>query len=136
MRHLYKCPLRWGDMDAFQHVNNVAFLEYLQEARVDMFWVHPQRNGLAPLTQGIVVARHEISYLAPLTWREEPIIIESWVRNLHASSFEIEYLVRDEESKYATARSVLVPYDLEKKRPRRLSAVEKAALEPYLERTP
>lgn len=123
-------------MDAFQHVNNVAFLEYLQEARVDMFWVHPQRNGLAPLTQGIVVARHEISYLAPLTWREEPIIIEAWVRNLHAASFEIEYLVRDEESKYATARSVLVPYDLEKKRPRRLSADEKAALEPYLERTP
>jgi acyl-CoA thioester hydrolase len=123
-------------MDAFQHVNNVAFLEYLQEARVDMFWVHPQRNGLAPLTQGIVVARHEISYLAPLTWREEPIIIEAWVRNLHASSFEIEYLVRDEESKYATARSVLVPYDLEKKRPRRLSVEEKAALEPYLERTP
>ena len=123
-------------MDAFQHVNNVVFLEYLQEARVDMFWVHPQRNGLAPLTQGIVVARHEISYLAPLTWREEPIIIEAWVRNLHAASFEIEYLVRDEESKYATARSVLVPYDLEKKRPRRLSADEKAALEPYLERTP
>ena len=122
-------------MDAFQHVNNVAFLEYLQEARVDMFWVHPQRNGLAPLTQGIVVARHEISYLAPLTWREDPIIIEAWVRNLHAASFEIEYLVRDEESKYATARSVLVPYDLEKKRPRRLSADEKAALEPYLERT-
>ena len=123
-------------MDAFQHVNNVAFLEYLQEARVDMFWVHPQQIGLAPLTQGIVVARHEISYLTPLTWREEPIIIEAWVRNLHASSFEIEYLVRDEESKYATARSVLVPYDLEKKRPRRLSADEKAALEPYLERTP
>lgn len=123
-------------MDAFQHVNNVAFLEYLQEARVDMFWVHPQRNGLAPLTQGIVVARHEISYLAPLTWREEPITIEAWVRNLHAASFEIEYLVRDEEYKYATARSVLVPYDLEKKRPRRLSADEKAALEPYLERTP
>ena len=123
-------------MDAFQHVNNVAFLEYLQEARVDMFWVHPQRNGLAPLTQGIVVARHEISYLAPLTWREEPIIIEAWVRNLRAASFEIEYLVRDEEYKYATARSVLVPYDLVKKRPRRLSADEKAALEPYLERTP
>ena len=123
-------------MDAFQHVNNVAFLEYLQEARVDMFWVHPQRNGLAPLTQGIVVARHEISYLAPLTWRKEPITIEAWVRNLHAASFEIEYLVRDEEYKYATARSVLVPYDLEKKRPRRLSADEKAALEPYLERTP
>lgn len=136
MRHLYRCPLRWGDMDAFQHVNNVAFLEYLQEARVDMFWVHPQRSGLMPLTQAMVVARHEISYLAPLTWREEPVIIESWIRYLRSSSFEIEYLVRDEETKYATARSVLAPYDLEKKRPRRLSADEKATLAPYLEKTP
>lgn len=123
-------------MDAFQHINNVAFLEYLQEARVDMFWVHPQRSGLTPLVQEIVVARHEISYLAPLSWREEPIIIESWVRHLRAASFEIEYLVRDEETTYATARSVLVPYDLEKKRLRRLSADEREALEPYLERTP
>ncbi len=123
-------------MDAFQHINNVAFLEYLQEARVDMFWVHPQRSGLTPLAQGIVVARHEISYLAPLTWREEPIIIEAWVHHLRASSFEIEYLVRDEETTYATARSVLAPYDLEKKRLRRLSAEEREALEPYLERTP
>ncbi|OIQ73841.1 thioesterase superfamily protein [mine drainage metagenome] len=136
MRHLYRCPLRWGDMDAFQHVNNVAFLEYLQEARVDMFWVHPQRSGLTPLAQGMVVARHEISYVAPLTWREEPVIIETWLRYLRPSSFELEHLVRDEEKKYATARSVLVPYDLENQRPRRLSADEKAALEPYLERTP
>jgi acyl-CoA thioester hydrolase len=133
MRHVFRCPLRWSDIDALQHVNNVAYFEYLQEARVDMFWVHPQRSGLKPLAQGMVVARHEIEYLAPLTWREEPIIIEAWVHNVRVSSFEIEYLVRDEVTKYATARSVLVPYDLEKQRPRRLSADEKAALEPYLE---
>jgi len=120
-------------MDAFQHVNNVAYLEYLQEARVDMFWVHPQRTGLTPLAQGMVVARHEIDYLAPLTWREEPIIIETWLRHLRASSFELEYLVRDQAKNYATARSTMVPYDLEKQRPRRLSPDEKAALEPYLE---
>ena len=36
MRHIYQCPVRWGDIDAFQHVNNVAYLEYLQEARVDI----------------------------------------------------------------------------------------------------
>jgi acyl-CoA thioester hydrolase len=134
MKHVFRCPIRWGDMDAFQHVNNVAFFEYLQEARVDMFWAHPQRSGLSPLAQGMVVAKHEIEYLAPLTWREESIIIEAWVRNLRVSSFAIEYVVRDAERIYATARSVLVPYDLEKQRPRRLSADEKAALEPYLER--
>lgn len=123
-------------MDAFQHVNNVAFIEYLQEARVDMFWVHPQKNGLNPVAEGIVVARHEIDYLAPLAWRDEPITIETWVRRLGVSSFEIEYLIRDEETEYARARSVMVPYDLEKKRPRRLLDDEKKALEPYFEIAP
>jgi len=133
MRHLYRCPLRWGDMDAFQHINNVEFLEYLQEARVDMFWGDPSRGGLNSLGTGIVVARHEIDYLAPLSWRAEPIIIETWVSHLRASSFVIEYLMRDEDVVYAKARSVMVPYDIEAKRSRRLSDEEKAALEPYLE---
>ena len=28
MRHIYRCPLRWADMDAYGHVNNVVFLRY------------------------------------------------------------------------------------------------------------
>ncbi len=133
MRHLYRCPLRWGDMDAFQHINNVAFLEYLQEARVDMFWGVSSPAGLHSLGTGIVVARHEIDYLAPLNWRVEPILIDIWVSDLRAGSFVIEYQLRDEEVVYAKARTVMVPYDIEAKRSRRLSDEEKAALKPYLE---
>ena len=33
--HVYRCPLRWSDMDAYGHVNNVRFLTYLEEARID-----------------------------------------------------------------------------------------------------
>lgn len=41
-RHIYRCPLRWSDMDAFGHVNNVVFLRYLEEARIDfMFRLAP-----------------------------------------------------------------------------------------------
>lgn len=41
-RHIFRCPLRWADMDAFGHVNNVAFLRYLEEARIDfMFRLAP-----------------------------------------------------------------------------------------------
>ena len=32
LRHIYRCPLRWSDMDAYGHVNNVVFLRYLEEA--------------------------------------------------------------------------------------------------------
>lgn len=37
-RHIYACPLRWSDMDAFGHVNNVVFLRYLEEARIDFMF--------------------------------------------------------------------------------------------------
>ena len=30
--------LRWGDEDAYGHINNVAFLRYLEEARVRILW--------------------------------------------------------------------------------------------------
>lgn len=43
-RHHYRCPLRWSDMDSFGHVNNVVFLRYLEEARIDfMFRLAPGR---------------------------------------------------------------------------------------------
>ncbi|HYH23952.1 MAG TPA: acyl-CoA thioesterase, partial [Blastococcus sp.] len=28
MRHTVHVPMRWSDMDAYQHINNVAFLGY------------------------------------------------------------------------------------------------------------
>ena len=27
-------PVAWGDMDAFQHVNNVAYFRYFESARI------------------------------------------------------------------------------------------------------
>lgn len=70
MRHVYKCPMRWSDLDFMQHVNNVVYVDYLQEARVDMLRVHselsdPDRSG-EDLTDGLVVVNHAIDYLRPL----------------------------------------------------------------------
>ena len=31
--------LRWADLDAYNHLNNVEMLRLLEEARVRMFWV-------------------------------------------------------------------------------------------------
>ncbi len=36
MRHVYRCPTRWADLDLLGHVNNVVYVDYLQEARVDL----------------------------------------------------------------------------------------------------
>ncbi|MGH8826576.1 MAG: acyl-CoA thioesterase, partial [Jiangellaceae bacterium] len=85
-RHVSYVPLRWADMDAFGHVNNVVYLRYLQEARVDMLFVHAPKHGAEQLASGVVVARHEIAYRAPLHFRAEPVRVDTWVTRVGNAS--------------------------------------------------
>ncbi|WP_069932310.1 acyl-CoA thioesterase [Streptomyces agglomeratus] len=137
-RHIYRCPLRWSDMDAFGHVNNVVFLRYLEEARIDFMFRLAPGDGSPSFAGGSVVARHEIDYKLPLVHRHEPVTIESWVTKIGAASLTIAYEVKDtdtdgSERVYVRASTVVVPYDLEAARPRRISAEEKAFLQEYLD---
>ncbi|RKS73798.1 acyl-CoA thioester hydrolase [Motilibacter peucedani] len=118
--------MRWGDMDAYQHVNNVAYLGYLEEARIDLLFRLGAERGLAALRDGLVVARHEIDYLAPLVWHPRGIDVEVWVEKVGGSSFTVGYRVHDDGRTYARARSTLVSYDLAADRQRRLTADERA----------
>lgn len=135
MRHHYRCAMRWGDMDAYGHVNNVVYLAYLEEARVDMLFGLGAEHGQKALSEGVLVARHEIDYKRPLVYHPRGVDIEMWVGAIKGASFEIRYEVRDEQALFARAASVLVPYDLEAERPRRVSAEERAYLARYLEPT-
>jgi acyl-CoA thioester hydrolase len=137
-RHITEVPMRWSDLDAYQHVNNVVFLRYLQEARVDMLFIHAPAHGAEALTEGIVIARHEIEYLAPLSLRPAPVRVETWVTKLSRASFGLGYEVVDVEpdgrrSPYVRAASILVPYDLANERPRPVRPEEHAVLERFLE---
>ena len=59
--------MRWADLDQLQHVNNVVYVDYLQEARVDMLRAHGR--GPSAMVDGLVVVRHEVTYLKPLDVR-------------------------------------------------------------------
>ncbi|MFE4758771.1 acyl-CoA thioesterase [Streptomyces mirabilis] len=126
MRHIYRCPLRWADMDAYGHVNNVVFLRYLEEARID-FLFRPEKD----FKQGSVVARHEIDYKRQLVHRHTPVDVELWVTQIRAASFTIAYEVKDPDQVYVTASTVIVPFDFATQRPRRITAEEREFLESY-----
>ncbi|MEU3410512.1 MULTISPECIES: acyl-CoA thioesterase [unclassified Streptomyces] len=126
MRHIYRCPLRWADMDAYGHVNNVVFLRYLEEARID-FLFRPDKD----FKQGSVVARHEIDYKRQLLHRHEPVTIELWVSEIRAASFTLAYEVKDGDLVYARASTVIVPFDFAAQRPRRITAEERDFLQEY-----
>ncbi len=129
---LIPVSLRWSDMDAYAHVNNVQYLRLLEDARVLGFrqWFGP---GPSMLDGGVVVSRHEVEYLAPLVYRPEPVVVHMWVSGRSATGFSLGYRICDTESdtsrEYAVAETALVLYDFEAKRPRRLSPEEVAVLD-------
>ncbi|GLW14107.1 MULTISPECIES: acyl-CoA thioesterase [Streptomyces] len=133
MRHLYSCPLRWSDMDAFGHVNNAVFVRYLEEARIDFMRRLAPGDGSPSFTGGSVVARHEIDYVRPLVHRHAPVTVELWVTKISAASMTVGYEVKDEDTLYLRASTVVVPYDFTEERPRRLTAEEKTILKEYLD---
>jgi acyl-CoA thioester hydrolase len=138
VRHVYHCPLRWGDMDALGHVNNVVYVDYLQEARVDMLAVHAPQSGSEELGEGVVVAKHEVEFVRPLVFRPEPVRIEAWVTNIRAAAFTMDYEILDQRpdgarTVYARASTLLTPYVFADERPRRIRPEERAVLEKFLE---
>ncbi|MFT4214585.1 MAG: thioesterase family protein [Microbacterium sp.] len=138
--------LRWGDLDAFNHVNNATMLKLLEEARVRVFW-SPTDGEQAPDTAVIdagldageltLIARQEIEYLAPVAYRREPLDVQLWFGRLGGSSVEVCYEVYspagdEPQVLYARASSAVVLVDAATFRPVRLSPRMRAAWTPYL----
>ncbi|HEY3010998.1 MAG TPA: thioesterase family protein [Micromonosporaceae bacterium] len=130
MRFTYHCALRWSDMDVYGHVNNARFLTLYEEARVAMMFVGARELGLTSFEEGIVIFRHEIDYLRPVDYGD-PVRIEMWIDEIRPSRFTVCYELFDRDAVASRARSVCVPFDLERQRPRRLSEAERDFLRPY-----
>ena len=128
-------PLRWSDMDAYGHVNNVQFVRLLEDARVAML-VDWFPEGLEQLDRWIVVALHEIDYLAPLNYRPQPVAVDVWVTRIGGASYDIGYVIRDPQSfgstRYAVAETTLALFNLRDGVPRRMAAEERTQLQRHL----
>jgi acyl-CoA thioester hydrolase len=141
VRHVYECQLRWADMDMLGHVNNVTYVDYLQEARIDMLLTHAPDPAVGELADGVVVVRHQVRYLAPLAFRLEPVYVEVWITEVRAGSFTMAYEVYDDlpdggRRVYLRATSLLTPYVFATERPRRLTGAEKEVLGRFCEPEP
>lgn len=127
--------VRWSDMDAFGHVNNVQSLRLLEEVRVRAF-EELRDGGPSLLESGVLVARHEVEYLVPLVWRLEPVPVDLWVTRIGGASFELGYEVHDDapdgtRTVYLRAATTVVTFDLASGDTRRVSDAERAVLQSW-----
>ncbi len=114
--------MRWGDLDAFGHVNNATYLVYAQEAR--FAW--------SKMIE-MVVARAEVDFLAPIYEGDIYLDIEIWVNKIGTSSFGVTYEMKNGSELVAVVKSVQVTVSMETKKSRPLNDAERDFLNKYLE---
>ncbi|MFD2339074.1 acyl-CoA thioesterase [Clavibacter tessellarius] len=141
--------LRWADLDAYDHVNNVEVLRLLEEARVRAFWRSDgdddgEDAGLALIDASAgaatmtLIARQEVEYLLPISYGRRPLDVQVWLGRLGGSSFEACYELRtpagvEPSALYARASTTIVLVDAGTGRPRRITDDERAAWSAYVE---
>lgn len=94
LRRSYPLHIRFNDLDVYGHVNNAVYLTYFEEGRLQFF------NDIAGTAwnwerHGIILARNEIDYKAPLLLSDRAHI-EVWVSAVGRKSLTIEYLISKE----------------------------------------
>jgi acyl-CoA thioester hydrolase len=131
-RFVAHCAMRWSDMDAYGHINNTAYLSYLEQARVTMFFDRYDSS----FAGGTVVSHHEITYLRPVIYHPVPLQVEMWADELKAASFRVGYEVFDGDVLAARAATRLVTFDFATDRPRRLTDEERDIVLSYADEGP
>lgn len=106
-------PVSWGDMDAFQHVNNTKFFRYFEDARIAYF----ERTGLVDFASGPngigpVVAQTACRFRAPLRYPDD-LQVAARVVSVGQHSFKMEYRVVSValHTLAASGSAVIVAYD-------------------------
>jgi len=84
--------VRWGDMDAFAHVNNTVYFRWAESARIAFFarvnfTGSPQSPGPGP-----ILAQISCRFLAPVTY-PDTVTIQSQLLRLGESDLELRHEV-------------------------------------------
>lgn len=122
--------IRWRDMDAYGHVNNAVYLNYLEEARDR--WV---QKVLGPVsdTWHFVLARVAIDFRSELTQDDEEIIVRCRLDSIGRASVRTrEEILKRDGTVSAESESVIVARDPNSGRSRPLTDEERATLEEEL----
>ena len=134
MRHVYECQMRRADLHG-DNISNVAFVDYLQEARLDLLRHHDTSPTPNP-GEGLVVVNTVVDYLAPLRLTHAPLYVAVWATEVRAASFTLGYELYtgagDETIVHGRATTLLAPYVFGSERPRRMTSEERERLSGHL----
>ena len=120
---------RFSDLDPLGHVNNVAYHDYLQEARMGLIG---DLDAVVSDDFAQIVVSQEIRHRKPLGHSPEPVSIEVAITSMARTSYTITYRILDEDGDVAAeATTLMAVVDPASGRPIRIPDRLMARLEPH-----
>jgi len=117
--HSCEIPMRWGDMDAYGHLNNCLYIRYLEEARVQL--LHKMGAGMDGDGHDPVIINVGCTFLKQVVY-PATLRVDSYIGEPGNSSFMTWYEIFDQQQNkvgegyakvvwmdHATGRSVPLP---------------------------
>jgi acyl-CoA thioester hydrolase len=111
-------PIQWGDMDAFNHVNNAMYFKYFESVRIAYFeklgvMGKATKDNVAP-----ILAETSCRFKYPLNFPDTILVGSSIIEN-HSHGFLMEYGVYSQElekiTSVGTGRIVMLNYSTHEK---------------------
>ena len=109
-------PVRWGDMDAFGHLNNATYLRLFEEVRIQ--WLASQGHALVNNGQGPVVANVFCNFYLPMKFPGN-VIAKLSVSDCGRSTFDTWVTMElegQEGTIYAAGGATVIWIDMEKEK--------------------
>ena len=129
--HEIRIQIRWRDMDAYGHVNNAVYLNFLEECRDA--WAQALLGEVAHVWD-FVLAHVGIDYRNQLTQDDGEVIVRCRLDSFGTSSVRTrEEIVKADGTLSAEAESVIVPRSPDEPKSRPLTEAERAILQGALD---
>jgi acyl-CoA thioester hydrolase len=125
-----RVPMRWGEMDALGHMNNVSYFRYFEQARIS--WFDSLQIDYRPGSEGPILGSISCRYLKPAVYPVE-FELTTWIGQPGRSSFRIWnelYRAGNPAERYAEAEAAMVWINISDGRSRPLPDWMRSLLQP------
>jgi acyl-CoA thioester hydrolase len=105
-------PIAWGDMDAFQHVNNIVYFKHFESARISYFEKIGFLEFMNQTKIGPILASTQCRYKIPLTYPDH-VTVGAKEETVEKDRFIMKYVVISHKFMKIAAlgEGVLVTFD-------------------------
>ncbi len=114
---IIKIPIAWGEMDAFDHVNNTAYFKYFESARISYFEQINFMEFMETTGVGPILASTQCNFKIPLTYPDQISVgAKVDVDIIGTDRFTMKYAVFSHKHNKIAAwgEGVLVTFDYQK----------------------